>query len=129
MVRRVIQCTSVRVNKMFHEYSSIRFGVVLWLSEKYSPYNRISEDHFRRVHWHLPIGMRCIKHERAAHPRNHAFIIGLIISNNEIFIFYETLMYNNTLIRTKTITCEELKICERCCESRKVVDTCPSRFR
>lgn len=87
VVRSIIHCVAVCVDKMFDYYSSIHFGLIFGLSEEYAADNGISEHCFRCVHWHLPISMRRIKRECAAHPWNHSFIIGLVISNERFFLY------------------------------------------
>lgn len=89
MVRSVIHYIAVCVDKMFYYYCSVHFGLIFGLSEEYAANNGIPEYRFRRVHRHLPISMRHIKRERAAHPWYQSFVIGLVISNKKN-LFYTT---------------------------------------
>lgn len=84
MFRSIIHYVAVCVDKIFCYYSSVHFGLIFGLPEEYVAYNGIPGHRIRCVHRHLPISIRCIKYERAAHPWNHSFVINLVVSNEKI---------------------------------------------
>jgi len=98
MVRRIVYCIAICMNKVFYYYNSIHLGIIFRLSEKYLTNNGISEYYFRCVHRHLPIGMQYIEYECATHPRNCAYVISLVVSNKEIFFYIIETYYERTLI-------------------------------
>lgn len=87
MLGRVVYGIAVRVNEMFYYYSGVHLGIVLGLSEKYSPDYGVPKYRFRCVHRHLPVSMRCVVRECAAHPWDYAFVISLVVSDKQKFLF------------------------------------------